>query len=93
MVLDGEPEMAVSRRGGDHYRMSSVAERIRDQVGDDAVECVRVPAHQESGIDLKLDLVGSPGGHAAHDLFGSFANCQRRARDGARPRLETREVE
>jgi hypothetical protein len=59
--------------GRNSDRASSVAKRVRDQVGDDAIERIRIGLHEEFGIDANLDLVGTLAGHSAHDLVGSFA--------------------
>src|SRR2546423_4944990 len=55
-VLDREPEVTVGLLGPDDHRRDAVAERVRDEVRDDAVE--RVAIHRRDRVVGHLDLDG-----------------------------------
>src|SRR5581483_10895080 len=92
-ILDGETEVRITLRRRDADGRGAVAHRVRDQVGDDALEGVRVDASAELGLDLHGDRVLLIGGDARDDLVDQLAHDDLLAPELDRVRLEPRQVE
>src|SRR4029077_3215533 len=57
-VLDGDAQMPVALLRADPDRRGAVGDRVRDEVGDDALEHERVDDRGEIVRDVELDQVG-----------------------------------
>src|SRR5439155_6894181 len=92
-VFDGEPEMAVALGGSHDNRRSPVAEGVRQEVRDDALEDGAV----EDGLEVvgspDLDLGGAPVAGGGDELFDLGSDRKRDGVDRDPLRLEPGEVE
>ena len=80
-VFDRKPEVAVVHGSRNRDRLSTVAKRVREQVGHDVIERIGVSVHEEGRIDSNMDLLDTLACHLAHDLVGPRPNRKRLGQD------------
>ena len=91
-VLDRDPEVPVALLRDDPDRRRAVADRVRHQVRDDALEHERIDDGGEIVRDVEIDRVRRGQG-AVDDVGEGRLQHDRPRLDGDGARVETREVE
>ena len=84
--------MPVALLRADPDRSGAVGDRVRDEVGDDALEHERVDDGGEIVRDVELDQIGL-GERAVDDVRQGGSQYERPRLDVDRSRVEPREVE
>ena len=93
VVLHGQAEVALVGVGADLDVPAAVADRVRDEVGDDALEGRRVCHDVEVVANLHLDLVRMLARDAVDHVLQARAHGEALRLSGRDTRVEPREVE